>query len=180
MYKPDRAIVKKVREYDPDLYIKWNDNGYFELRRKALFKADQLITPITREVYGLPRLESGERFVPLDDRIITWIYYADSHKHGGAQKHVRGAENSYLEETRRTFRKAKEEFRDRAKDAYNLLNNKYVTPTYTKKTRPTFSNWKDKVDAKPMIKPDVRSKTSKRIFKRSKANALAYNYQRKK
>lgn len=172
MYEVDLNIKKQVRAYDSDLYFKWNSQGeYFELWRKADLKPDQLITPITPAIYG----ESGpKKFVAVDERILWWIYAADTWKHGGSRNHALEADKKYQEFVIKSFKSQRSNFKSYAKDVWHAANNKFFK-RYSPKNKPLFNNYRPN---KRFIKPDVKTRTSSRVMKRSKASALALNYQR--
>lgn len=171
MYQPDRNIVKKVKQYDPSLYFKWNERrSFWELWRKVDFKAPQLITPITQSIYDQ---NAPREFTSLDERIVWWLYAADTHKHG---------RNMYLEEDRRWLefqkkidRKRHEVYYDYGKDIYKDVNNFYLKKHAPKNAKPKFNNKRPK---NTWVKPDAPARTSPRLFARTNKNAKAYDYKK--
>src|SRR3990167_6966491 len=81
---PDRKIVNLVRAYDPNLLIRWNaTKNWFELWMKRPLCSEQvLITPITKSIY---EEHAPREFVALDERLLWWVYWADSHQFGGTK-----------------------------------------------------------------------------------------------
>lgn len=170
----DQGILRDVQAYDKDLFIKWNNKKhFFELWRKRVVGSDR-ITPITRSIYD-PDLP--DEFVELDQRLLWWIYEADSWKHGGPKEHAHKRDRRFLEIQEKMDRARFQDFKDRAKEMWNLVNNRYVTkyastnrgasglyPKFGKKTKSTWQ------------KPDVQSNFNKRLFSRSKENAKAFNW----
>jgi hypothetical protein len=175
---PDRNIVKKIQEYDPDLYVTWNQKkSWFELWRSVKDTNvrlnqrldDQLITPITRSIYNT---EAPREFVQLDERILWWIYEADSHKKGGSKKMWADDNRAWEDDLIHKHIKKKEMLYDRAKDMYNDVNNFYLGSRYNRRQQ--------KQTGDKMLRPDSTGLTSNRVVARSSGNAKAYNYQRKK
>jgi len=170
---PDRVIVRKIKEFDPSLFIRWNAKSqFFELWIKQEFQNPKLITPITLSIYekGAPRI-----YAPLDERIIWWLYAADSHRSGGAKQHAKMAEDRFLEFTKKLDRQKLSIYRDIAKDMWAGANNFFATKTVRKNDRPKFNSVKPE---NKWVRPDVQARTSTRIFQRSRFNALKYGYQK--
>jgi hypothetical protein len=174
MHIPDRVIVRKLREYDPHLFVEWNaQKQWFEVWRQ-MPHGRRLITPVTQSIYdpALPR-----SFVQLDERLLWWLVDADSWRHGGAKKHALEGDKRWQEWNRKLDRQRYELYRDLGKDAYRSITNfyskKYETknpkhPKITSTAKPK-NNW---------IRPDSRSLTSPRLYSRSGANAKAYGFKR--
>lgn len=169
MYKPDRVILHKVKEYDPHLFIEWNPKEeFFELwRHQATGRI--LVTPITRNLYDE---KETRQFAPLDERLLWWIDASDS------WKWERDASENY-DKRRIAFEEAyrarlKMENRDRAKDFYRTVSSFYATRAYTRNRKtPSFNTAPSK---NRFIMPDRQKAT--RIFSRGRQNALAYGYQK--
>lgn len=167
---PDRGIVRKIKDYDPYLYLKWNhEKEFFELWREMAW-GHRLITPVTTSIYeDHGRLE----FCPLDERLIWWIWSADSWKTSPKQ-HAYESDKRWKEFQRNQDKKRREMFTDHAKDVYAMMKAFYATKVAPKNGGPKFnhvprSNWH---------RPDIQSKTSSRIFYRSNASAKRLNFQR--
>jgi len=182
MLTPDSTIVKKVKEYDPDLYIVWNNKKqYFELWRSVKDTnvrlnqklQDQLITPITQSIYNT---DLPKTFVQLDERILYWIFSADSHKQGGSKMMWLQDDLRWQEFNKKAKVKAWEKSYDKAKDLYCDINNFYTGDVKVKRGRAKFENYKEK---KKFLRPDSVSNTSSRVFARSTQNAKLYNYKGK-
>jgi hypothetical protein len=172
MYIPDRVIVRKIREYDRHLFVEWNAKSqFFEVWRHMPW-GRRLITPVTRSIY-----EPGAKrvYTPLDERILIWLFGADSYRSGGSRKHAETADQKWIELEQQKDRKRFEFYRDMAKDTYNSLTGFYTTRHASKNSgRPTFRNAK----RANWSRPDIQSRTSNRVFRRSSANALKYNFQK--
>lgn len=168
---PDRLIVKKVKRYDRNLYIRWNMRGpYFELWMKRLFKPDVLITPITQSIYDGAR---KKEFVQLDERLLWWIYDADSWRWGGPNKFALEADSRWQEFQQRLAKNRKQGFRDIAKDLWQDTNSFYTTKRSIK-NKATFETKRDV--HKMSVLPDRQLKTSSRLFSRSAQNAKRHGY----
>lgn len=172
MYKPDRVISRKIREYDPYLFLEWNDyKQWFELWR-MMPHGRRLITPVVQSIYDQ---KAPIKFCQLDERLLWWIYDADSWAHGGPKKHNLEADKRWKDWIRKKDRDRKEDFRDRAKEIYNLATSFYATKHASKNTgvakfkSAKRANW---------IRPDVQARSSSRIFSRSRANALKYGFRK--
>lgn len=178
MYIPDRVIERRVKEYDPSLYLTWNERGeYFELwrlNRQGLYNRRQLITPVTLSIYD-PK--APRRFAPLDERLIWWVWAADSWRPGEGGPGRQGAvrDRRVKEFENQIAMKSFERHRDMAKDIYSAISNFYATK-YASKNNPltTFRNKKPN----RWIRPDVRNTFMPRVFHRSGANALRYNFKK--
>lgn len=175
MLTPDRVIVRKLKQYDPNLFVQWNNQKkYFELWMKRPWHrggGQVLITPVTKSIYD----PKGKiEFTSLDERLLWWVYDADSYRSGGHRQHALEADSRWIEFQKNIDRKRREEFRDKAKDIWSGANAFYAR-TYAKKNgKPKFE---PKVEQK-FVRPDSRKLTSRRLFSRSKQNALAYNYRK--
>lgn len=166
---PDRSITRRVREYDRDLFIVWNnEREYFELWRH-MAHGRCLITPIVQLLF-----EPGGRkeYAPLDERLLWLIAEWDSWRNGGPKNHVREGDRRWLEFQEKRAAIRRQNNRDYAKDAWHLTNNHYMTRYTTKNSKPLFNNHRP--NAQKFIRPDVSKFTSSRLFARSAVNARAY------
>ena len=167
---PERRMVDKIKLYDKDLFVKWNKRSqFFEVWRQRVIGAE-LVTPVTYSIYyeGSPRV-----FCPLDERILTWLSLADlQNKKGNAKLELLLRDNRFKEMEIIKTRKRLSEFRDRSKDAYSLLTNRFVA-SHTKKNNrlPSFNT---KAKKQSWVRPDLVGKTSPRVFMRSKNNTKRY------
>jgi len=183
LYTPDRNIVKKVKEYDPDLYIKWNNlKQRFELWRKTCAAnlrlnqkiEDQLITPITQRIYDT---DKPNKFVQLDERILWWIHAADSHRQGGGKMMWLDDDRRWQQWQSNLDKTHADNVYNRAKDMWRDINNFYYgdKKKNIKGRYPKFNNALKKAQENAkFIKPDKQALTSKRLFARSADNARAY------
>jgi len=174
MYTPDSRIVELVKNYDQDLFIKWNHHPrakYFEVwRRKTV--GSILITPVTKSIYNV---EEKKEFIPLDERIIWWLHGADSWRVGGAKKQAFETDRRWREWEKNKKVVAKVDRRNMAKDMWTAGRSFYTTKHKSKNSRlPNFHKSKGLTS---FIRPDVAATGSKRIFSRSHANAKAHNFQ---
>lgn len=166
---PDRNIVKKIQNYDKDLFVKWNNkNEWFELWRKQTV-GECLITPITWSIYDshAPRI-----FCPLDERILAWIYWSDSWKLDSVRNHLLEQDRRMQMEFVERAKRQRREYRDMARDIWNIKNARAVT-TYKKKNS-RYPSFNSKKVVNKWVRPDIKSSTTKRTFLRSGQNAVGY------
>lgn len=170
---PDPGIVRKVKQVNPELFIRWNARrSFFELWRKPQFRNPQLITPITESIYDG---EKPLKFVPLDERLLWWIYDADTYNKGGSKRAVLEGDRRWREMQIKMDRKRIADYRERAKDVWYHTHSHYLTKDKPTNSRyPTFNNY----EKQPWIAPDSQSVASPRLFNRTRQNALRYNYKR--
>src|SRR3990167_9395248 len=162
---PEAVIVQALQSYDNKLYVLWNNaKKYFEIWRKCE-KQNFLITPVTRSIYDpdLPK-----EFTALDQRILWWLFAADSWRDKSIKEHAYLRDVKYLEFEAGLRKKAKADLRDRAKDLWRIMNNRYMAEYDTQNRSsvgkyPLFNNNKPKTK---WIPPDVKATLSKRIFSR--------------
>jgi hypothetical protein len=173
MLTPDRAIVRKLKQYDPNLFIKWNNKfSFFELWMKRPYYrggGSVLITPVTKSIYDI---KAKKVFAELDERLLWWVYDADSHRSGGSKAHALQSDTRWKEIQKTMDIKRRQDFRDKAKDIWFGANAFYASSSTKKNGKPKFQ---PKAESN-FIRPDSRMNTSSRLFNRSKANALKYNY----
>lgn len=171
MMTPDRNMVQKIQNYDRDLFVKWNNRDhYFEVWRKCVI-GEQLITPVTESIYK----ERGKlTFMPLDERILWWLYAADSWGNGGPKLHALKQDKRWKEFEANRKKALYGTFKDRAKDMWRGINNFYFTKTKKKNKR--YPSFNSNVIKNRWVKPDCKARTSGRLYARTKSNALAYNY----
>lgn len=169
---PDRVIVKKIKAYDKNLFIKWNgERGFFELWMKRPYREPIRLEPITQRLYDSSKeLE----YVPLDERLLWWVYTSDAHRVGPKQ-HALSIDKRFLEFQKSLDKSQYENFKDRAKDIWQSANSFYMTKDKAKNGKPKFENY----EKKKWIAPDSQMRTSPRLFTRSRMNALQYNYKRR-
>lgn len=173
MYTPDRVIVRKLREYDPHLFVSWNNkSGYFEVWRH-MPHGRRLITPVTQSIY---EHKAPKGFVDLDERILWWLAEADSWRYGGHKKFAHTADKRWQEFQKQSDVKRFRDNRDWAKDVYSGANAFYTTKHSARNTKATAVT--KKTPERQFIRPDLQSKTSPRLFTRSAQNALRYNFKK--
>ena len=169
MMTPDRNIVKMIKNYDKDLFVKWNNkNEWFELWRKQTV-GESLITPIVWSIYNSqwPMI-----FCPLDERILAWIYWSDSWRLDSVRDHLLENDRRMDMEFVQQRKKQRQEFRDMAKDIWNIKNARAVT-TYKRKNS-KYPSFNSKKVTNKWVAPDRQATTSKRLFARTGANAIQY------
>ena len=173
MMSPDRRIVQRMQEYDKELYVKWNNRDQFFEVWRSYPGTDKLITPVTRSIYypNSPRI-----FTPLDERILWWLYEADGWRHPNIKRHVLERDNRWKEWNALRRKKQVTEYRDRAKDIWTHVNSRYVTKhaSENRSAKGRYPIIKPKVNDKRWIAPDVKAKTSNRLWSRSGANARSF------
>ena len=168
MYKPDRVIVRKIKEYDPHLFVQWNNQkGYFEVWREMIH-GRRLITPITSSIY---REDGAIVHTQLDERILWWLYGADGWRtdRNWTLEHDKRFKEFEIQRQKAFNRN----IRDWSFDSYAATHNFYTKRYAPKNKKPTYKG------AKPIqnwVAPDVGAKTSPRLFSRSNANAKSFNY----
>ena len=86
---PERRIVNALKRYDKNLSVRWNNKGgYFEVwvkRKECRGGGEVLVTPVTRSIY---EDKAPKEFTELDERILWWIYEADSYKGDGPKRYL--------------------------------------------------------------------------------------------
>ena len=176
MYKADWNLARKLKEYDPNLYLKWNVNReWFDLWYDMPGKGPKLLTSVTRNIYydGTKR-----EYVEPDERLIWWLYYADSHRWGGGKRVALEEDRRYKEFKKQQRIKLKQDFKDRTKDASRLMYNFY----YGRKKAPNrtslgkYPKFGSGIHTNQWVAPDL--KTRKRTLVRSHKNAKQYNFKK--
>lgn len=151
MLRPNPVIERQIKAYDKDLSVKWNNERHvWEIWYKRP-SGNKLITPLVESIYR----DGGDtdKFVPLDMRILDWLYSADS-KRCKRWKWIN--RKRYDERLARQSRRTYEKFGNIAKDNYNLVNLEMLNPFLIEK-----SNW---------TRPD-KSTSRSRVMMRSGDNA---------
>ena len=170
MYKPDRVIVRKIREYDSHLFIEWNaKDGYFELWRE-MPHGRRLITPIVKTIYDTTQ---PKEFIEIDERLLWLLADWDSWKLG-PKKHVLEGDRRWMEWNKKKDINKKSLIRDLSKDMYTALSGFYTTKHATKNPKHAVQRHISGTLAPKQNRPDMRSSTSGRLFQRSRGNALRY------
>lgn len=173
MQVPDRVIVRKLQEYDPHLFVVWNsEKSYFEIWRR-MAHGRRLITPVTLSIYeqGAPKV-----FCPLDERVLWWLYDADSWRVGGSKKFALESDQRWKEFQVKKSEKFRQQIYDYAKDIWQQANAFYATKHASKNSgKPTFNHHRP---YDRWVRPDSQARTSSRLFARTAANARAYGYRR--
>ena len=152
MIKPNAAIIRELKAYDSNLSLEWNNKEkcfeVYYLRPTG----KKLITPIVESIY----IDGGDtkKFVPVDSRILDWLYSADTKRTNKNWKWI--GRKRYDNRISNQNRKTREKFINIAKDNYNLVNNEMINPLIDE------SNW---------VAPDITSGSRKRVMYRSGDNA---------
>ena len=156
MLKPNDVIVRKIKAYDPKLYVLWNNKAKcFEIWRRMPW-GPRLITPIVGAIYNN---HGGQDFCPLDDRIIHWLYSSDTQRKG-LERNWRWLDaKRFMDQQRKKKQISERTFRYIAADNYALLNSDFTNPM---------------VDDSDWIKPDIKSKCNNKVCYRSADNAKKY------
>ena len=167
MMIPDRRIVSKIQAYDKELYVKWNNRQFFfEVWRRCTI-GHKLITPVTESIY----YEKGKMtYVPLDERILAWLFYADSWR-TSPREHAYESEKRWLELSALKRKNARRDFRDMAKDMWHGANNFFFTKHASKDGKPKFESKKPR---RKWVAPDCRARTSPRLLVRTPQNIKQY------
>lgn len=152
--KPCSAIVKKLKAYDPKLFVKWNNRDHvFEIWRRMPW-GNRIITPVVTNIYdGL----GGQDYCPLDHRIVEWIIKADYQR---LPKKWKWLDKIFFNKhTQNKSVNAFKKFRNITADNYNILNQGLFNPL---------------ADDEDWLKPDVSSKSRQRISYRSGDNVKEF------
>jgi len=172
MYTPDRNIVRKIREYDPHLFVLWNNQfGYFEIWRHMTL-GRKLITPVTQSIFIQG---ASKTYHPLDERILPKLFNADSHRWRSSREYAKFQDDAWKKEVLTNDRKQHERNKDKAKEIYSLITNFYTTKHASKNNKHPNLNKKPK---NAWIRPDVQAWNSPNLFSRSAANALRYGFKK--
>lgn len=174
-YTPDRVIVRKVKAYDPYLFIKWNDQrGFFEVYREMVH-GTRLIVPVVQGSYN-PDVPDEDLLkpLPLDERLLWWLYEADGWRDSNDSSLER--DKRFIEFVKTSRRKKQNLYYDVGKDIYNDMVRFTATKYARKNDRyPKFNSERPRGNR---VRPDVRSKTQPRIFYRSFNNAKSYGFKK--
>ena len=155
MLRPNSSVVKCLEAYDKKLSAKWNNKEkYFEIWYRMPW-GNRLITPVVEGAFKIGG--SSTKFVPLDKRIVEWLFKADGNRaHKNWKKLGR---KKYEENEKLKAQKSYNKFLNMAKDNYNLVNRELINPMVE-----TGNNW---------VKPDMQSMT-RRLSVRTAENAKEY------
>ena len=168
MYRPDRVIARKIKEYDPYLFLDWNnEHGWFDLYRE-MPHGRRLITPVVRRIYDS---KAPKEFVQLDERLLWLLYEWDSWRTSPKQ-HVLEGDQRWVEWNKSKDKRQKAMFRDLAKDLYSISSGFFATKHQSKNSKTPDLNRKKPGTLRPSIRPDVQ--TGGRLFQRSRGNALRF------
>jgi hypothetical protein len=107
---PDRAIVSRVKNYDPDLKIEWDR-----------YKERWVITGPNKRKFGkrehLMTVQNDDHsYRPLDHRVITLIVLADSERQGDVKTFLRTLEENERHLSIKQQREYSEKLQYMAKD----------------------------------------------------------------
>ena len=170
---PDRVIVRKLREYDPYLFVLWNQRKeYFEVWRR-MPHGRRLITPVTLSIYDD---RAPMEYTPLDERVLWWLWAADGYRFESTKRRLLEQDQRWLSILAAKDQQWRKSCRDFAKDSYALTHGFYTTKHAKKNSgKPTFNKVRP---YQQWVAPDVQARTSSRLFSRSAGNARAFGYRR--
>lgn len=124
--KPNKTVVSKLMAYDKNISVKWNNEcHYWEIWYKRP-SGRKLITPIVESIY----VDGGSayKFMPLDNRIVDWMYSADTWRHSKKWRWL--SKKRYYERKQRDKEKFLNLCQNIAKDQWTLLNNELINPLW--------------------------------------------------
>ena len=117
MLQPNRTISRELKKYDPNLSFKWdNEMRYWEVWYKRP-SGNRLITPVVGNLF---KDQGGLKYVPLDQRILRWIFSADTGRARGKWKWIN--RKRFDERLARQKAKSLKKMQNIAQDHYYLLN----------------------------------------------------------
>ncbi len=143
---PDPGFVKKMKEYSPDLGIRFSRNwGCFVITQKSKMSGD---VPLFK-VEG----DHGAGYRQPDDRDMAAIHAADmwNRRDHDWQDVMREGEEYMLEAEAKSFLDAKQDIRDATKDDKIQLMNTYKEALGMGKTRNEFQRVQPKSKSKPSM-----------------------------
>lgn len=160
MLTPPKAILTQIKNYDRELFIKWNNVvDYFEVWRKMPW-GDRLITPVVSNIYDPGH--GDDRFCPLDQRIVAWLYSADSQRKDLHRNWRWMLDRRFKKIDASNRQKSRRLFRDIAAEQYNSIHDEIIGLT---------PEGQDKND---WLSPDVSGISKSRILQRSSKNAKEF------
>lgn len=168
LYRAPDNMVRKLRAYDPGLSLTWSDrNEWWEVWYTDPQGKTYLVTPIVETIYVA---DGKKRTTSLDERIIAWLYSADTWLYNSSEEAVDRLFNSELKKEYEKYKKKRAALKDAAKDTYNSLANFYLNKGQKKNPKHINPFNKQKEFGK-WVRPDIQFATSRRLFGRSKKNA---------
>jgi hypothetical protein len=170
---PDHVMVKRIKSYDPQLFVKWNPKPnchYWEIWRQCAV-GNRLITPVTQSIYDE---HAKIEYAPLDNRILWWLSEADTWKKKD-RSWVQESNREYVECVKKMKEAQRRDYNAFAREAFNATHNFYAHKAVPKKQDKAFNQHNQHTG---WIRPDVKSQVSDRMFYRSKENALQYGYKK--
>lgn len=163
MLNAPKSILRQIKEYDKELFIKWNNEvHYFEVWRRMHW-GDKLITPVVSNIYT-PGYGGELVFCPLDQRIVAWLYSADSQRKDLSKNWKWIKDKRFAEINLVNKRKSKRLYRDIAAEQYACIHDELLGLC------PEMSESKDS----DWLKPDSAGASKSRVHKRSAKNAKEY------
>lgn len=146
--KPNKQVLESLQRYDRHLYLKWNNVDHFwEVWRKMPW-GSRFITGVTQSIYE----EGGAiSFAPLDNRIVEWIYSADSVRKDLPMAWKYRKRIAVRVNEKNKWKKFTDSCSRRAKDMYYLVNNDLINLKATHQ----YTGWKA---------PEIQSKSTKRTM----------------
>ena len=173
MYKPDRVILRKIKEYCPHLFVEWNNRKkYFEVWI-SMPHGRRLVTPVTRSIYEEDCYSLT--YTPLDERILWWLYVSDGYRHNNVKNALLESDRRYKEIELKAKKDSIDMYKTMGKDMWSTFRNFYPTKHTSKNSLPKFNTVSK---GNKWIPPDIQKRTSPRLFSRSAANAKAYGFKR--
>lgn len=152
-----KPILSIIKRYDNKLYFKWNnEKSYFELWRKMIH-GDRLITPIVSSIYTLDSKDFY--YTHVDFRLLNWLIGADSTR--SSKNWMWSCRKKYDEKIRSKNRKHLNEYKNIAKDTYNVACLDLLHASAENCSNDNF------------LRPDIKG-GRRRTFLRSKENAKKY------
>jgi hypothetical protein len=172
LYIPDRVIVRKLKEYDPYLTILWNSRKqWFEVWRE-MPHGRRLITPVTQSIYDA---KAPIEYCQLDERLLWWLYDADSWRSQSSKKHAFERDQRWKEFQIKKADAFRRHIYDAGKDFWQAANSFYATKHAPKNDKPKFNHAKA---YGKWVRPNSTSLTAPRVVSRTGANARAYGFKR--
>jgi len=149
---PEPSVVRALKEYDKNIHVEWNNtDNYWEIWYKTNW-GDRFITPVTEIIYNIKG--NGKKFVPLDYRIVDWMYKADTKGKDVPKKWQWLNNHRHMDRLNRQDEKTMTTVKNVIQDHYNMLNKELLNPL-----PPEDSDW---------VAPDLQG--SDRMMQRSAEN----------
>lgn len=152
----NKRLLEAMRRYDRRLYMKWNNvDHYWEVWIKMPW-GDRLVTPIVETIYG----GTDMTFVPPDNRIMHWLYGADSLRKDLPLSWRFRKDHTIKLREKRKWDKYKVQYKNFCLDNYNILNSELNKMEFAQLGDPHY------------VPPEHKSRISDRIMYRSKIDSF--------